>query len=115
VKGRGTVGEIALTTNEYKTAERLKNDYWRYAVFNCASTPEVHAVQDPSRLGWQPIVIIVRRFSEIVRCPVHRGPFVFQESTDRGIEGWMRNHQLFINRLFGDQGSGVKPAFGLDK
>jgi len=58
VKGRAAVGEIALTTNEYKTAERLKNDYWLYAVFNCASTPEVHAVQDPARLGWQPIVKI---------------------------------------------------------
>ncbi len=29
------IGEVALTTNEYKTAERLKNDYWLYVVFNC--------------------------------------------------------------------------------
>jgi hypothetical protein len=56
VKGRATVGEIAMTTNEYKTAERLKNDYWLYAVFNCASEPEIHAVQDPVRLGWKPLV-----------------------------------------------------------
>src|SRR5262249_14101751 len=34
VKGRATVAEIALTTNEYKTADRLKKDYWLYAVFN---------------------------------------------------------------------------------
>jgi hypothetical protein len=27
VKGRAAVGEIALTTNEYKTAERLKKDF----------------------------------------------------------------------------------------
>ncbi len=32
VKGRSAVGEVALTTNEYKTAERLKNDYWLTAV-----------------------------------------------------------------------------------
>jgi hypothetical protein len=58
VKGRATVGEIALTTNEYKTAERLKQDYWLYTVFNCASTPEVHVIQDPVRLGWEPLVKI---------------------------------------------------------
>jgi superfamily II DNA or RNA helicase len=56
VKGRSHVGEVALTTNEYKTAERLKTDFWLYVVFNCATAPEVHIVQDPSRLGWKPIV-----------------------------------------------------------
>ncbi len=56
VKGRSAVGEIALTSNEYKTAERLKKDYWLYTVFNCASAPQVHLVQDPARLGWQPVV-----------------------------------------------------------
>jgi len=56
VKGRAAVGEIALTSNEYKTAERLKRDYWLYAVFTCATTPKVHLVQDPARLGWQPVV-----------------------------------------------------------
>jgi hypothetical protein len=56
VKGRATVGEIALSTNEYKTAERLKKDYWLYAVFNCGSEPKIHTVQDPVRLGWEPIV-----------------------------------------------------------
>lgn len=58
VKGRSTVGEVALTTNEYKTAERLKQDYWLYVVFNCASTPEVHPIEDPVRLGWEPLVKI---------------------------------------------------------
>ncbi|MFH1743040.1 MAG: helicase-related protein [bacterium] len=56
VKGRSAVGEVALTTNEYKTAERLKKDYWLYVVFNCGSTPEVHVIQDPARLGWKPLV-----------------------------------------------------------
>ena len=56
VKGRAGVGIVALSDNEYRTAERLKNDYWLYAVFNCAGTPELHTIQNPARLGWQPIV-----------------------------------------------------------
>lgn len=47
VKGRATIGEIALTSNEYKTAERLQKDYWLYVVYNCASNPEIHTIQDP--------------------------------------------------------------------
>jgi len=54
-----------LTTNEYKTAERLKSDYWLYVVFNClptgqagTSTPEIHLIRDPVRLGWDPLVKI---------------------------------------------------------
>jgi len=58
VKGRASVGEVALSSNEYKTADRLKKDYWLYVVFNCASTPGIHIVQDPARLGWQPLVKI---------------------------------------------------------
>ncbi|CAN5547253.1 helicase-related protein [soil metagenome] len=56
VKGRAGVGEVALSDNEYKTAERLKNDYWLYVAFKCGATPELHLVQDPARLGWQPVV-----------------------------------------------------------
>ena len=56
VKGRSGVGEVALTTNEYKTAERLGNDYWLYVVYNCATKPEVHRIQNPSRLAWEVIV-----------------------------------------------------------
>jgi superfamily II DNA or RNA helicase len=58
VKGRSRVGEVALTSNEYKTAERLKKDYWLYVVFNCASTPQVHPIQDPVQLGWEALVKI---------------------------------------------------------
>ena len=58
VKGRANVGEVALTTNEYKTAARLKRDYWLYVVFNCALSPEVHTIQDPVKLDWQPYVKI---------------------------------------------------------
>lgn len=56
VKGRVGVGEVALSDNEYKTAERLKNDYWLYVAFKCGSAPELHLVQDPARLGWKPVV-----------------------------------------------------------
>jgi hypothetical protein len=56
VKGRARVGEIALTANEYKTAQRLKEDYWLYVIFNCASTPELTEIQDPARLGWVPVM-----------------------------------------------------------
>lgn len=51
VTGQAVVGEEALTTHEHKTAERLKNDYWLYAVFNCVATPQIHMVQDPIRLS----------------------------------------------------------------
>ncbi|MFN8632895.1 MAG: SNF2-related protein [Chloroflexota bacterium] len=56
VKGRAGVGEIALTLNEHRTAERLKGDYWLYTVFDCATNPRLVMVQDPARLGWQPVV-----------------------------------------------------------
>ncbi len=56
VKGRAAIGEVALTTNEYKTAERLKNDYWLYVVYNCGSQPQVHVIRNPARLGWKPII-----------------------------------------------------------
>ncbi len=58
VKGRAGVGIVALSENEYRTAERLKNDFWLYAVFNCAGTPELHTVQNPFRLGWQPVMAV---------------------------------------------------------
>jgi superfamily II DNA or RNA helicase len=67
VKGRSTVGEIALTTNEYKTAERLKKDYWLYAVFNCSKKPEIHMIQDPVRLGWEPLFKIAHFHVDAVK------------------------------------------------
>ena len=59
VKGRAHTGEIALTANEYKTAQRLRRDYWLYVAFHCAtSNPSLNTIQDPARLDWQPIVKI---------------------------------------------------------
>jgi superfamily II DNA or RNA helicase len=59
VKGRSGVGEVALTSNEFRTAKRLGQDYWLYVVFNCATTPEVHVVRDPHRLDWEELVKVV--------------------------------------------------------
>jgi superfamily II DNA or RNA helicase len=56
VKGRAGVGSVVLTRNEYQTAERLRGDYWLYVVFDCATVPRLVPIQDPTRLGWEPIV-----------------------------------------------------------
>jgi hypothetical protein len=72
VKGRSALGEVALTTNEYKTAERLKTDYWLYVVFNCSSKPEIRIVQNPARLDWAPLVKIEH---------YHVGPQVILEAS----------------------------------
>lgn len=58
VKGRAGVGVVALSSNEYHTAERLKGDYWLYVAFNCGGTPHLHTIQDPVRLGWQPVMAV---------------------------------------------------------
>ena len=51
VKGRAFGGEIALTQNEYKTAERLRKDYWLYVVYQCASNnPELVIHHDPGKV-----------------------------------------------------------------
>ncbi len=56
VKGRAGMGEVALTENEYRTAQRLGEDYWLYVVFNCAGTPKLWAIQNPAKLSWERVV-----------------------------------------------------------
>ncbi|MEI6782210.1 MAG: DUF3883 domain-containing protein, partial [Verrucomicrobiota bacterium] len=56
VKGRADTGDIALTSNEYNTAKRLKKDYYLYIVLHCATAPSLNIFQDPAILDWQPIV-----------------------------------------------------------
>jgi len=56
VKGRAGIGEISVTANEFKTAERLGDDYWLYVVYHCATRPEIHRIQNPALLDWQAIV-----------------------------------------------------------
>lgn len=53
VKGRAYRGPVSLSANEYSAAKRLGQSYWLYVVFNCASAPEVHAIQNPARLQWK--------------------------------------------------------------
>ncbi len=55
VKGRAGVGQVALSANEYATAQRLGNDYWLYVVFNCASDPKLTIIRNPAKLGWKPV------------------------------------------------------------
>ncbi|HDP99173.1 MAG TPA: DUF3883 domain-containing protein [bacterium] len=50
VNGRAGVGEVSLTSNEFKTAERLQKDFWLCVIFNCAAKPQIHLIQNPSRL-----------------------------------------------------------------
>ncbi len=60
VKGRAHVGLVSLSQHEYNTAYRLKQDYWLYAVFNCATTPEVHTVRNPVSLPWEPMQQVIQ-------------------------------------------------------
>ena len=57
VKGRAGV-VVALAENEYRTAQRLAGDCWLYAVFDCAGKTELHAIQDPARLGWKSVMTV---------------------------------------------------------
>ena len=56
------MGEIALTSNEFKTAERLKKDYWLYVVFNCESTRDLHIVNNPATMEWKPVMLVEHYF-----------------------------------------------------
>jgi superfamily II DNA or RNA helicase len=58
VKGRAGVGVVALSSNEYQTAVRLKGDYWLYVAFGCGVAPQLHTINNPAQLGWQPIMAV---------------------------------------------------------
>jgi superfamily II DNA or RNA helicase len=65
VKGRGAVGGVALTPNEWIKAQRFGKDYWLYVVVNCKSQPELHLIQDPaSKLRPTEEVSVVRYLIE---------------------------------------------------
>lgn len=72
VKGRSGIGDIALTSNEYKTAQRMKQDYWLYVVTHCGTNPTLNIFRDPAQLDWQPIVKVehYRLNTESIRRPV---------------------------------------------
>jgi len=48
VKGRRGVGDIELTENEWTRAANLRQEYWLYVVYDCATgQPRLLRVQDP--------------------------------------------------------------------
>ena len=58
VKGRAGVGEVLLSENEFKTAQRLGNDYWLYVIYHCADKPQLHTRQNPALLEIQPVLAV---------------------------------------------------------
>jgi superfamily II DNA or RNA helicase len=48
VKTRKDEGSIALTLNEKNYAERFKEQYWLYVVYNAASNPELLIINNPA-------------------------------------------------------------------
>lgn len=58
VKGRAKVGEVALSRHEYRTAQRLKDDYWLYVVYNCATEPHLYRHQNPAQMGWEAVTTV---------------------------------------------------------
>ena len=48
VKGRAGVGDVELSENEWAKACNLRDRYWLYVVYDCASPhPRLLRVQDP--------------------------------------------------------------------
>jgi superfamily II DNA or RNA helicase/DNA-binding XRE family transcriptional regulator len=48
VKGRARVGDVDVSENEWARACNLRDKYWLYVVFNCATPePRLHKVRDP--------------------------------------------------------------------
>ena len=48
VKGRGTTGDVEVSSNEWAKAANLRDGYWLYVVYGCATrTPRLAKVQDP--------------------------------------------------------------------
>jgi len=79
VKGRSHDGDIALTSNEYNTARRLRRDHWLYVVLHCASEPSLNVFRDPfEMLPWQPVVKIEHYK---IRLDDPKRPFVIREDS----------------------------------
>ena len=53
VKGRAGRGVVHLTDNEWPTAANLRDKYWLYVVFDCATEPRLFRVCDPIRLAFK--------------------------------------------------------------
>jgi hypothetical protein len=61
VKARAKEGSVALTSNEWLMAQRLKDEYWLYIVINASTNPELYLIQNPaSKLSPDKEIDIVR-------------------------------------------------------
>jgi hypothetical protein len=48
VKGRRAIGDVQLSENEWARAANLRDRYWLYVVYDCASaSPRLLRIQDP--------------------------------------------------------------------
>jgi hypothetical protein len=48
VKGRANTGDVEVTSNEWARAANLRDGYWLYAVYDCATpNPRLARVQNP--------------------------------------------------------------------
>jgi hypothetical protein len=48
VKGRSGTGDVEVSSNEWARAANLRDEYWLYAVYDCATpAPRLARVQDP--------------------------------------------------------------------
>jgi len=67
---------------------RHKKNHCLYIVYNCAGKPELKIIQDPARLGWNPIVKIEHYYinsEKILRS--QNSEVRRQESEDRRQNG----------------------------
>lgn len=69
VKGRAGVGDVDVSENEWAKACNLRERYWLYVVFDCASShPRLICIHDP----WEKLLTRVRGFvlnqQEILYC-----------------------------------------------
>ncbi len=61
VKARASMGDVALTQNEWFKAQRFKDDYYLYVILNAATNPELIVIQNPAeRLNPEERVEVVR-------------------------------------------------------
>jgi superfamily II DNA or RNA helicase/DNA-binding XRE family transcriptional regulator len=60
VKGRAGVGDVDISDNEWAKACNLRQDYWLYVVFHCASAqPRLLRIKDP----WGTLIASVRGYT----------------------------------------------------
>ena len=65
---RAGVGEVALTQNEWFTAQRLKDDYYLYVVFNAVSSPRL--ILFSIKVQNLPIQLIDQKFQGFNTIPI---------------------------------------------